>query len=81
MAKKKGRRATNSQRGGKRAAPVKVEVGARSGWKLKDEDLERMLRSGEHEALLESYFGPDGYRELRELAQEASRTRSRRARS
>jgi hypothetical protein len=44
---------------------------------LKDDKVEEALQSGEHSGLLEDYFGPAQYAELRRLAQEAA-TRSRR---
>jgi CHAT domain-containing protein len=39
---------------------------------LSDEAVERALRTGDHAGLLEDYFGPEQYAELRQLAREAA---------
>ena len=44
---------------------------------LHDEDIERYLVTGENAGLLEDYFGPDEYREMRQLALKATRRRTR----
>jgi pimeloyl-ACP methyl ester carboxylesterase len=44
---------------------------------LKDEFVEQALASGEHAGLLEDYFGPAQYAELKRLAQEAGLRRAR----
>ncbi|HUP48212.1 MAG TPA: CHAT domain-containing protein [Thermoanaerobaculia bacterium] len=44
---------------------------------LNAEEAQRALRTGEHAALLEDYFGPEQYAEMRRLAQEASTRRVR----
>ena len=45
--------------------------------RLHDEDIERLLVSGERRAELSAQFGPRGYRELSALARRASETRTR----
>ncbi len=45
--------------------------------RLHDEDIERLLVSGERRAELSAQFGPRGYRELSTLAKRASETRTR----
>ena len=42
-------------------------------FELRDEVVERALRTGEHPGLLEDYFGPEKYAELRQLARDAPR--------
>jgi pimeloyl-ACP methyl ester carboxylesterase len=54
---------------------VPIEPVRQSPFALPDEQIERALRSGESQGLLEDYFGPASYAELRELAREAA-TRS-----
>jgi pimeloyl-ACP methyl ester carboxylesterase len=41
-------------------------------FELKDEAVEHALRTGEHQGLLEDYFGADEYRELRDLSREVA---------
>lgn len=49
-----------------------------SGYRLRDEHIERALLTGEHAGLLEDYFGQAAYHELREMVQEtASITRQK----
>jgi hypothetical protein len=43
-----------------------------SGFCLQDTAVEQALRTGQHAGLLEDYFGEEDYRELQELAREAS---------
>jgi pimeloyl-ACP methyl ester carboxylesterase len=50
---------------------------ARSAYNLAADEVERLLRSREHGAVLEEYFGNVQYRELRDLAQEAAAARVR----
>ena len=60
------------------AAPPPTQPQApatRSAYQLGDEEVERFLRSRQHSAVLEEYFGDDLYRELLDLNQEVS-TRS-----
>ncbi len=45
--------------------------------RLHDEDIERLLASGERKPELTALFGTDGYRELSELARRAAETRVR----
>ena len=41
-------------------------------FQLKDETIEQWIRTGEQPGLLEDYFGEEAYRELREMAMDAS---------
>ncbi|MBI4228628.1 MAG: CHAT domain-containing protein, partial [Deltaproteobacteria bacterium] len=43
-----------------------------SGYRLKDNQIELALLTGEHSGLLEDYFGESDYLELREMSQEAA---------
>jgi pimeloyl-ACP methyl ester carboxylesterase len=45
--------------------------------RLHDEDIERLLTSGERKAELTALFGPEGYRELSALARRAAEARTR----
>ena len=44
-----------------------------TGYKVRDQEIERILITGSHEGLLEEYLGQSNYQELRELAQQSSR--------
>ncbi|MGB0909943.1 MAG: CHAT domain-containing protein [Nitrospirales bacterium] len=44
-----------------------------TGYKIQDEEIERILITGSHEGLLEEYLGQSDYEELRELARQSSR--------
>lgn len=56
-----------------RAAEPVLGVGdEHSEFSLTNAEIERALRTGEHAGLLEDYFGPEQYAELRELARDAS---------
>jgi len=57
-----------------RKTPIqtKANSGARTAVQFDDAEIEKYLSSGEHSGLLEDYFGEEAYRELTELAQEAS---------
>ena len=50
--------------------PVRPEV--RTAYELKDEEVERALQTGEYAGLLEDYFGPEAYAELRQLKRDAA---------
>ena len=52
-----------------RLAPAFVET----GYKVRDQEMERILITGSHEGILEEYLGQQNYQELRELAQQSSR--------
>jgi pimeloyl-ACP methyl ester carboxylesterase len=54
-----------------------VDSEGHSEFELENEAVEAALQTGEHAGLLEDYFGPEHYAELRQLAREAS-TRSMR---
>jgi pimeloyl-ACP methyl ester carboxylesterase len=41
-------------------------------FELRDDVVERALRTGEHQGLLEDYFGPEQYAELRQLSREVT---------
>ncbi len=47
--------------------------GLRTGYQVRDAEIERLLLAGGHQSLLEEYFGEDSYEELRALAQETAR--------
>ncbi|MFO7181105.1 MAG: alpha/beta fold hydrolase [Pseudomonadota bacterium] len=49
----------------------------RAGYELANDAVERALRAGTHAGMLEDYFGEAAYRELHELALEASAVRTR----
>src|SRR5215217_3923065 len=55
----------------KRAVPSVPQ----SGFGMSDDAIQRALRSGESRGMLEDYFGPAQYAELRDLARDAA-TRS-----
>jgi pimeloyl-ACP methyl ester carboxylesterase len=57
------------------APPLLGTAGAAAASALSNEDLERALRTGEDAGLLEDYFGPADYAELRELSQQAAAKR------
>jgi CHAT domain-containing protein len=61
--------------GGRRGAAVNGAT--RSAYALADDEVERLLRSRAHAAVLQEYFGEASYRELLDLAQEASAARAR----
>src|SRR5262244_647279 len=44
---------------------------------MKDSEVEAALKSGEHSGLLEDYFGPAQYAELKRLSQDAAQRRIR----
>ena len=52
-----------------RSTPSLVET----GYKLSDQEMERILITGSHEGILEEYLGQQNYQELRQLAQQSSR--------
>src|SRR5207247_4540477 len=52
---------------------AKPQVAAeRTGFALHSDELERALLTGESRGLLEDYFGPDNYSQLRDLARDAA---------
>jgi pimeloyl-ACP methyl ester carboxylesterase len=57
----------------KRASGRSTGDSPRSGFRFHDEDVERMLSTGEEAALLRDYFGDREYEELVELASQARR--------
>lgn len=81
MARKRSRKAVakttgktgNKTRATSAASPRKEPSIARSGFSLLDIELERALVTGENRGLLEDYFGPEQYRELSDLAKDASK--------
>lgn len=54
-----------------------VTAHAHSEFELSNEHVEASLRTGEHSGLLEDYFGPAEYAQLRQLARDASARRVR----
>ena len=82
MAKKKAKtRSANARNKARRAqtrgtaAPRAPAPAAAAAGALSNEDVERALRTGEDAGLLEDYFGPADYAELRELSQRAAAKR------
>ena len=69
---KVGSKSTKMPSGKSKDAPSPILV--ETGFKVRDGEIEGMLLSGHYEGLLEEYFGPTEYQELRELAQESSRS-------
>jgi pimeloyl-ACP methyl ester carboxylesterase len=55
--------------------PANRATSPQTGFSLRNETLERALLTGDSRGLLEDYFGPDSYSQLRDLARDAS-TRS-----
>lgn len=49
-----------------------VEPEGHSEFELKNETIEAALQTGDHAGLLEDYFGPENYAELRQLSREAA---------
>ncbi|HVR95185.1 MAG TPA: CHAT domain-containing protein [Thermoanaerobaculia bacterium] len=54
------------------AAPVPDTVTGHPEFELQNEAVEQALQTGENAGLLEDYFGPEGYAELRQLSREAA---------
>src|SRR5688572_24358493 len=54
------------------AAAAAAPAHAHSEFELSNEHIEASLRTGEHSGLLEDYFGPDEYAQLRQLSRDAS---------
>ncbi len=83
MARKKGGskvKASTKRARSKKASASRDEMKEiyQSGYRLKDDEIERALLTGEHSGLLEDYFGQSDYRELKEMSQEAAaRTRKK----
>ena len=76
MARK--RKTTKKRARSQRRAPVRgAPTGnATAGFVMNNDDIERALRTGEDAGVLEDYFGPSDYAELRRLSQQASAKRS-----
>ena len=74
MAEKKSK--AGRGRGAVRTKRKPEEVKA-TPFSLKNEDIERFLVTGENAGLLEDYFGPDEYREMRQLALKATSRRAK----
>ena len=76
MARK--RKTTKKRARSQRKAPVRgAPTGnATAGFVMNNDDIERALRTGEDAGVLEDYFGPSDYAELRRLSQQASAKRS-----
>jgi len=77
--KRRPRRAGRAPARPASAAPRRRDaaIEVSSPYRLHDDELERLLRSPADAPVLEEYFGEANYRELRDLAQEASATRVR----
>ncbi|MCY1032051.1 alpha/beta fold hydrolase [Corallococcus sp. BB11-1] len=74
MASRKPSRSKPPPRG---TPPLPVPDAARkSGFDLRDEDVEEALVTGAHQGLLEDYFGPEQYAELTRLARDATASRT-----
>ncbi len=55
-----------------RAASASSAQADHTGFELRDEEIERALQTGAHAGLLEDYFGPELYAELRQLKRDAA---------
>ena len=69
---RKRRRRTPSAGRAARAGATAAQPGAHSKFELTNEQIEGSLLTGEHAGLLEDYFGPQEYAELRQLSREAA---------
>jgi pimeloyl-ACP methyl ester carboxylesterase len=70
-------RSSGRVRAPKRSAAASAEPelpnrAAHPEFELRDDAVERALRTGEHEGLLEDYFGPENYAELRQLSRDVA---------
>lgn len=75
--KKRTRRSASRGRSRKRVVRAAVPAGdAATGFVMDNDTIERALRTGEEAGVLEDYFGPEDYEELRELSQRAASKRS-----
>jgi hypothetical protein len=52
--------------------PLLLDTPGPSEFELSNDAIETALKTGEHAGLLEDYFGPDEYAELRQLSREAA---------
>jgi len=57
---------------GPNARRASAAAQAHSEFELSNEHIEASLRTGDHSGLLEDYFGPEQYAELRQLSRDAS---------
>src|ERR1700754_385800 len=62
---------------GPRLPPVAPAAATQEPVNIKDNVVEDALRSGEHSGVLEDYFGPAQYAELKRLSQDAAQRRVR----
>jgi CHAT domain-containing protein/pimeloyl-ACP methyl ester carboxylesterase len=70
---RKGSKTTSGRRRSTaRRAPASKPPGAQSKYELKNDQIESALLTGEHAGLLEDYFGPAEYADLRQLSREAA---------
>src|SRR2546430_10740758 len=53
-------------------SPKAAAAAEQTGFALHSDELERALLTGESRGLLEDYFGPDNYSQLRDLARDAA---------
>jgi pimeloyl-ACP methyl ester carboxylesterase len=67
-------RATTS--GATAAAAPALPAGAAAAFVMDNDEIERALRTGQDAGVLEDYFGPRDYAELRELAQQSAAKRA-----
>ena len=73
MAKTRRRRAKKTRTVTRKAADAaSARPGTQSEFELTNEHIETALQTGEHAGLLEDYFGPEEYTELRQLSREAA---------
>ncbi|HSJ13007.1 MAG TPA: CHAT domain-containing protein [Longimicrobiales bacterium] len=70
MATKRRTSGTRTKRAPARAAPVPADPA--TAFELKDDEVERALQTGAYGGLLEDYFGPEAYAELRQLKRDAA---------
>jgi hypothetical protein len=75
---RKRTRARKPPSGVRKTAPARAAAAnAHSEFELSNEHIEASLRTGEDSGLLEDYFGPEEYAQLRQLARDASARRVR----
>jgi pimeloyl-ACP methyl ester carboxylesterase len=74
MSKAIGKHTAPRRRISRARAPrvVAVPAHAHSEFELSNEHIEASLRTGDHSGLLEDYFGPEEYAQLRQLSRDAS---------
>jgi hypothetical protein len=70
--KKRTRQAPRARKTTGASGAVPAATDASTAFELKDEEVERALQTGAYSGLLEDYFGPEAYVELRQLKRDAA---------